>query len=88
MRVFPSAVYVLCLLASLACTFLLYRSYRRSGAKLLLWTALCFGCLAFNNLFLTFDVLLFPDIQFLPLRHLSSLAAVVVLLYGFVWEAD
>lgn len=88
MRVFPSAVYVLCLFASLACTFLLYRSYRRSGAKLLLWTALCFGCLAFNNLFLTFDVLLFPDIQFLPLRHLSSLAAVIVLLYGFVWEAD
>jgi hypothetical protein len=88
MQVFPSAVYLLCLATSLLCTFLLYRSYRRSGAKLLLWTALCFVGLALNNLFLSIDVLLFPDVQLLPLRHLSSLAAIVVLLYGFVWEAD
>lgn len=88
MRVFPSAVYLLCLATSLVCTFLLYRSFRRSGAKLLLWTALCFGGLAFNNLFLSLDVLLFPDVQLLPFRHLSALVAIVLLLYGFVWESE
>ena len=88
MRIFPSAVYLLCLATSLLCTFLLYRSYLRSRAKLLLWTALCFGCLALNNLFLTLDVVFFPEVQFLPFRNLSSLAAIVVLLYGFVWESE
>lgn len=88
MRIFPSAVYLLCLATSLLCAFLLYRSYRRSRAKLLLWTALCFGLLACNNFFLSLDVLLFPEVQLLPLRHLSSLAAIVVLLYGFVWESE
>ena len=85
---FPTVVYLLCLATSLLCTFLLFRSYRRSRAKLLLWTALCFVGLAFNNLFLSIDVLLFPEVNLLLLRNLSSLAAIVVLVYGFVWEAD
>jgi len=88
MRVFPSAVYLLCLATSLVCTVLLYRSYRRHRTKLLLWTALSFVALAFNNLFLSLDVLFFPDVHLVPLRHLSSLVAIVILLYGFVWESE
>ena len=88
MQGFPTVVYLLCLAASLLCTYLLFRSYRRSGAKLLLWTALCFVGLAANNLFLSADALLVPDIDLLWLRQLSSLGAIVVLVYGFIWEAD
>jgi hypothetical protein len=88
MQTFPAAVYLLCLLTSLLCAVLLARSYLRSRTSLLLWTALCFAGLAFNNLFLFVDVVVLPDIDLLPLRHLSTLAALAVLLYGFVWEAE
>lgn len=85
---FPAAVYVLCLATSLLCTYLLIRSYRLSRTKLLMWTALCFVFLAVNNLSLVGDLLVFPDVDLLWLRQVSALGAVVVLVYGFVWEAD
>lgn len=88
MQLFPALVYLLCLAASLVCTLLLFRAYRRSRVKLLLWTALCFVGLALNNLFLALDMLVIPDISLLPLRQAASVAAIVVLLYGFIWEAD
>jgi len=88
MHVFPSAVFALCVITSLACAFLLARSFARSRSNLLLWTALCFVGLAISNLFLFVDVLLVPDLDLLPLRHLSTLAAIAVLIYGFVWEAE
>ncbi len=89
MQIFPPLVYLLCLATSLLCTVLLFRSYRRSGTKLLLWTALSFTALAINNLFLTIDLLLLPpEIDLLAFRQLSSFLAVAVLLYGFIWETD
>ncbi|HVO16752.1 MAG TPA: DUF5985 family protein [Alphaproteobacteria bacterium] len=88
MATFPAAVYLLCLATSLLCTYLLIRSYRRSRTRLLMWTALCFVFLAANNLSLVADLLVFPEVNLLWLRQLSSLGAVVVLVYGFVWEAD
>jgi hypothetical protein len=88
MQAFPAAVFALCVVTSLACAFLLARSFARSRSKLLLWTALCFVGLAISNLFLFADVFLVPDLDLLPLRHLSTLAAIAVLIYGFVWEAE
>jgi hypothetical protein len=88
MQYFPAAVYLLCLLTSLLCAVLLVRSYSRSKTKLLLWIALCFVGLAANNFFLFFDVVVLPDVDLLPLRYLSTLAATAVLLYGLVWEAE
>jgi hypothetical protein len=29
-----------------------------------------------------------PQVNLLPLRHLTSLAAISVLIVGFIWEAD
>lgn len=81
---FPAAVYILCLMTSGACAFLLARNYRRTGARLLFWSACCFALLALNNLIVIFDVLLFPATDFRAARALSSLAAVSVLLFGFV----
>jgi hypothetical protein len=55
---------------------------------LLLSSALCFVLLALNNLFVVIDLLIFPAVDLVPLRHLASLAAVSVLLFGFIWEAE
>lgn len=89
MSVFQPAVYLLCFATSLVCLILLVRSYLRTRAKLLMWSALCFVGLALNNLLVFVDVIVLPtEINLLPLRNLVSLAAVGVLLYGFIWEAD
>ncbi len=85
----PSVIYLLCLLASLVCPFLLARGYRRTGVKLLLWSALCFVGLAINNLLLFVDVVvLSPEISLVPWRQATTVVALSVLLYGFIWEAD
>ncbi|MGE4062426.1 MAG: DUF5985 family protein [Rhodospirillaceae bacterium] len=84
-----SAIYVLCLVTSLICLWLLARGYARTGVKLLLWSALCFVGLAANNLFLFIDlVLLGPDISLIYWRQGITFTALAVLLYGFIWEAD
>lgn len=84
----PTAVYLLCLITSLVCATLLARAWRRSRSKLLLWTALSFGLLALNNLFLVADMVVFADIDLRWARHGSALIAISVLLYGFIWEAE
>jgi hypothetical protein len=84
----PAAVYLLCLVTSLVCAGLLTRAWLRSRSKLLLWTALSFGFLALNNLFLVADMVVFADIDLRWARHLSALTAVSVLLYGFIWEVE
>jgi hypothetical protein len=85
---FPAAVYLLCFLTSAACALLLVRSYRRSGARLLFWSALCFLFLAANNLVVIVDLLLIPDIDFRLVRHGLALAALGVLLFGFIWDLE
>lgn len=88
MQPLASLVYLLCLLTSLACAVLLARSYARTGIRLLLWSAACFGLLAANNLVVIFDMLLLPDHDLRLLRHAFALGAVLVLLFGFIWEGD
>ena len=85
---FPAAVYVLCFLTSGACAWLLARTYRRTAASLLLWSAFCFILLAANNLVVVIDMIVLPNIDFRIVRHLLSLAAVAVLLFGFIWDMD
>lgn len=86
--VFPTVVYSLCFLTSSACAWLLMRSYARSGARLLLWSGLCFVLLAANNLLLIFDMLIVRDYDLRLGRLLMSVAAVSVLLFGFIWDLD
>ena len=86
---FPSAVYLLCFLTSSACAWLLARSYWRTGARLLLWSALCFVLLGLNNLVVVIDLVLLSEAVTLQTpRLLLSLAAVAVLLFGFIWDLD
>ena len=84
---FATIVYLLCLLTSLMCAWLLGRSYRRSGARLLLWSSICFALLAANNLALVFDLVVWPnDVDLRLARLVLALAAVVSLIWGFVWD--
>lgn len=85
---FPAAVYLLCFLTSSACALLLGRNYRRTSARLLLWSALCFVFLAANHLVVILDLLVFPGGDFRLARYLLSLAAVAVLLFGFIWDRE
>ena len=87
-ELFPAGVYLLCFATSSACAWLLGRSYRRTGARLLLWSALCFFFLAGNNLVLVADLLVFPDVNLRLARLLFALAAVSILLFGFIWDLE
>jgi Family of unknown function (DUF5985) len=85
---FPASVYLLCFVTSAACALLLARSYRASGARLLFWSGLCFLFLAANNLVVIFDLLVLPDVDFRLARYLLALAALGVLLFGFIWDLE
>jgi hypothetical protein len=79
-------LYFVCLLTSISCTLLLLRGYRRTGMRLLLWSGICFICLSLGNLILCVDVQL-PDVDLHVYRLGMSLAAGLVLMFGFIWEA-
>lgn len=84
----PTLVYLLCFLTSASCAYLLARGYRRSHARVLLWSAACFSLLALNNLMLVIDLLVLREVDLRLLRHSFALGAVAVLLFGFIWDLD
>jgi hypothetical protein len=81
-------IYILCLLTSLACAWLLFASYRRTRFRLLFWAGSCFAVMTLNNLFLLLDKIVFPTIDFLPARLVSALVATGLLLYGLIYEKE
>jgi Family of unknown function (DUF5985) len=83
-----SLIYLLCLGTSAGCAWLLLRSYIKNGARLLLWSAICFVLIALNNLLVVVDLIILPTIDLVPFRRLASLVAVAVLLFGFIWETE
>lgn len=80
-------VYVLCALASLACSALLVRGWARSRSRFLFWASLCFAGLALSNVLLVIDLVMLPQVDLLTCRQLVTLAALVVLTWGFIWDA-
>jgi hypothetical protein len=81
-------VYLLCALTSLACTVLLWRGWKRSRARLLFWSALCFGGLFLNNVLLIVDTHVLPQVDLALVRMLPALLGAAVLVYGLVWDAE
>lgn len=79
-------VYALCAFTSLACAVLLLRGFARSGARLLLWSGLCFVGLFINNALLVVDARIVFDLS--VVRTLPAVFGVVLLLYGLIWESD
>ena len=87
--IFPTAVYILCFLTSAACAWLLGRSYLGNRTPLLLWSSICFVFLAANNLALVLDLVVWPtSVDLRPYRLALALAAVVSLIWGFVWGVE
>ena len=80
-------VYVLCALTSVACAVMLFRGYVQNRARFLLWSSLCFVCLALNNILLFINLVIIPTVDLSMWRSLSALAGVALLLYGLVWDA-
>lgn len=88
MTALAPTVYLLCLASSSACAWLLARRYLRTQSRLLLWSAICFFLLAINNLLVVLDLLVISSVDLSIARLLASLAAALILLYGFIWELD
>lgn len=88
MEIFKLLFSVTAILTSGACMVLLFRGYLRKRVRLLMWSAICFAGLTLNNILLFCDLVVFPDIDFRMVRLLAALAGMLVLLYGFIWDAE
>lgn len=82
------AVYLLCALTSVLCAVLLLLAYRRSRLAFLFWSSLCFVGLAVNNVLLFVDVVVVPQLDLSIVRTLPALLGVMLLVWGFVREAE
>ena len=82
-----TSVYILCTITSAFCAALLLREYRRTSARLLLWSSLSFVGWAVNNALVFMDLVVLPELDLSVLRTAMSLIAVSLMLYGLVWDA-
>ena len=82
-----AVVYLLCMLTSALCAVLLLREYRRTAARLLLWSSLSFIGWAVNNALVFTDLVVVPGMDLSVVRVVVALIAVSLLLYGLIWDA-
>jgi hypothetical protein len=89
METFKLILLLLAVVTSLACTVLLYRAYRGTRQRILLWSALCFVCLTVNNLLLFIDLVVLPaEIDLRIFRHATALTGMLFMIYGFIRESE
>jgi hypothetical protein len=81
-------VYLLCAITALACAWMLLRAYLQTRARLLLWSALCFGGLTANNVLLVLDRLMLTTQDLSIWRSVVALVSVLLLVTGLVLESD
>lgn len=74
---------IVCLVSALA----LALGWRRSGSRLLMWSAACFVLLSLNNGLIFVDVLVVPDVDLSLLRAATAFSGFAVLLFGLIWES-
>jgi hypothetical protein len=83
------AVYFLGVIITLACSVLLLRGYLRVRQKLLFWSALCFFVLALSNVLVVIDLVIYPhEVNLYRWRLLSAAIAMMLLVYGLIWEGE
>jgi uncharacterized protein DUF5985 len=83
-----SIVYSLCALTCLASAWLLLRSYRQTRTPLLLWSGLCFVGLTLNNGLLVLDRVILPEMDLSGARLATALFALLLMVFGLIWESD
>src|SRR5687768_13564584 len=82
-------VYVLCAVTSFFCAGLLYRGYKNSKARFLLWSSGCFLGFAANNMMVIVDLVLTGrEMDLSVWRILPALFGVAFILYGFVMGTE
>lgn len=74
-------------LTSVLCAVLLIRTYLATRTSLLLWSSLSFVGLALNNILLFADMFLVPTIDLELWRSGTALVAMLLLLFGLIWES-
>jgi hypothetical protein len=80
-------VYLLCAATCLLCAVLLFRGYIRTRVRLLFWAGLCFVGLMLDNIILYVDIVVVPDVNLAVWRKLPGLVALILLVFGLVWES-
>ncbi|MGC2298058.1 MAG: DUF5985 family protein [Acidobacteriaceae bacterium] len=88
MNAIAPAVYIFGFLVTLSCGVLLARAYAAGRKRLLLWSAVCFFGLALSNLMVFIDLVLLPNVDLYLVRLLTAAAAMLILLYGLIWEGQ
>ena len=84
-----AVIYSLCAVAAAICAYLLLQAYRRGGYRLLLWSGLCFVGLTLNNILLVIDKIVLPtEVDLATPRLLTALFAMMILLYGLIWDTE
>jgi hypothetical protein len=81
-------VYLLGAFTSLLCAYLLFRGYLRAKKRLLLWSGLCFAGLTLSNALVFVDLIMFPGVDLYRWRLATAALAMIVLLYGLIWDTD
>ena len=82
------AVYVLGILTTLACAILLLRGFARTRKRLLVWSGFCFVGLTISNILRFLDLVVFPEVDLYLWRLLAGTVAMVLLVYGLIWDSD
>jgi Family of unknown function (DUF5985) len=82
-----SAVYILGAFVSFICAALLLRGYSRGRRQLLLWSGFCFLGLGVSNALIFVDLVMLPETDLYLLRLSTTAVAMVLLLYGLIWES-
>ena len=81
-------LYVLAIATSFACMVFLFRAYRQTRVRLLLWSGFCFIGLTVNNVILFLDLVVYPMSDLRVFRLAAALAGMVFLLYAFIFESE
>ena len=81
-------VYIVGTLITLLCAALLLRGYLRVRLRLLLWSAVCFAGLTISNALVYVDLVIVPGRDLYVWRLGVAALAMVVLVFGLVWESD
>ena len=81
-------IYALCTLTSLTCAWLLLCSFMHNKYRLLFWSGLCFVGLSVNNMLVVLDRIILPSADLLTWRLVASLVAMLLLLYGLIWQEE
>jgi hypothetical protein len=80
-------IYLLSAATCLLSAILLLRTYVHRHQRLLLWSGLCFVGLMLENVMMYADVVLFPDVDLMLWRKLPGLLALLLLVFGLIWES-